>query len=341
MYLSHNITNLLVEIALAKQKLEIFYSQNKDKISQQIYNNDAHSLSLIANEIGLEINVNDAAKLLKGESLESDDVRAQLVTNIIRTHNLSVGLSENDSITIDRNAMLNINKSIAHNTIEEWKIKFRSQNESSSLLFDDLRTVIKPEFRKVDANTEINNIIQEYKDNTSSPRFYKIAVYIYRLLELHPFASYNKYTILFIGQLMLNKYLTPDRRLVNLTTLFVEKDVEIVKSFRLTAEDKRQVAWIELFLNIILENLQEACKDLKTTTKNKQKATDQPFLDLNKRQLKILNYLQNIPTVKREDYVEMMRVSAMTAYRDLNDLLEKNLLKTIGQGRGTKYMLSS
>ena len=69
--------------------------------------------------------------------------------------------------------------------------------------------------------------------------------------------------------------------------------------------------------------------------------TSQPFLDLNKRQLKILRYLQNIPTVQRDDYCQMMDVSTMTAYRDLNDLVSKKLIKVEGQGRGTKYKLAS
>ena len=72
-----------------------------------------------------------------------------------------------------------------------------------------------------------------------------------------------------------------------------------------------------------------------------ERAKKQPFLDLNPRQLKVLRYLQNVPYIKREDYCHMMDVSTMTAFRDVNDLVRKKLLKVEGQGRGTKYRLST
>ena len=85
----------------------------------------------------------------------------------------------------------------------------------------------------------------------------------------------------------------------------------------------------------------ETREEMVKTLNEEDKSSKKPFLDLNKRQLKILRYLQTIPTVKREDYVQMMDVSTMTAYRDLTELMEKKLVKLEGQGRGTKYMLSN
>jgi predicted HTH transcriptional regulator len=100
--------------------------------------------------------------------------------------------------------------------------------------------------------------------------------------------------------------------------------------------------WIERFVKSMARDVEEQKNEIdKQMAEEQEKNAKQPFLDLNKRQLKILKYLQTIPTVKREDYCAMMDVSTMTAYRDLDDLVNKKLIKVEGRGRGTKYMLVS
>ena len=90
-----------------------------------------------------------------------------------------------------------------------------------------------------------------------------------------------------------------------------------------------------------INTLKDLCaENLKDTIKEGE-SKKQPFLNLNKRQLKILKYLQKISQIKREEYVEIMEVSTMTAYRDLDELVKKGLLKVSGQGRSTRYILAS
>jgi Fic family protein len=114
---------------------------------------------------------------------------------------------------------------------------------------------------------------------------------------------------------------------------------ENIKIWQKCIEDQDSSNWLERFilnLNAAVKEDKDKILGLVNTSKNTSK---QPFLDLNRRQLKILRYLQTIPTVKREDYVQMMDVSTMTAFRDLTDLVEKKLLRVEGRGRGTKYLL--
>lgn len=99
--------------------------------------------------------------------------------------------------------------------------------------------------------------------------------------------------------------------------------------------------WIEMFAQIIATEIKGVREKATRYSTDENKPTAQPFLNLNKRQLKILKYLQTIPTVKREDYVQMFDISTMTAFRDLNELLEKKLLRVDGQGRATKYLLGN
>ncbi|MEW6233407.1 MAG: DeoR family transcriptional regulator [Chloroflexota bacterium] len=43
--------------------------------------------------------------------------------------------------------------------------------------------------------------------------------------------------------------------------------------------------------------------------------------------------------ISRKEYCEFTGISHMTAYRDLNELVESGLLKTIGAGRYVRYVL--
>ncbi len=62
-------------------------------------------------------------------------------------------------------------------------------------------------------------------------------------------------------------------------------------------------------------------------------------VDLNIRQLKILQYLQQHDTVDLQTCVELFQTSKVTASRDLSQMTEKGVLQRTGKGRNTCYGL--
>lgn len=61
---------------------------------------------------------------------------------------------------------------------------------------------------------------------------------------------------------------------------------------------------------------------------------------LNDRQLKILTFFKQHKKLSRKKYASMMNIGIATAFRDLNDLNAKGLIKSTGQGRGTAYVIA-
>ncbi|MFC1780579.1 DeoR family transcriptional regulator, partial [Patescibacteria group bacterium] len=115
---------------------------------------------------------------------------------------------------------------------------------------------------------------------------------------------------------------------------------EYIEAWKQAAGESDDITlWIERFIRNFASEIKDTRESIEKLIQEYQEKNKQPFLNLNRRQLKILRYLQNIPQVKREEYVEMMDVSTMTAYRDLTELVRKGLLRLEGQGRGTRYML--
>lgn len=62
-------------------------------------------------------------------------------------------------------------------------------------------------------------------------------------------------------------------------------------------------------------------------------------LGLNERQIKALNYLQEKHMLTRKGYERIFSVSKVTAFRDIEELIEKDFVKVEGKGPAAKYYL--
>ena len=59
---------------------------------------------------------------------------------------------------------------------------------------------------------------------------------------------------------------------------------------------------------------------------------------LNERQKNAFSYVQKHGQITRKEYVQINHVANTTAYEELRDMADKNLLDVKGKGRGTKYV---
>jgi hypothetical protein len=339
MYLSHNIVNQLVRIESELTKLQLKNSssaQFNKILDQKLFG----SLFYLANNLGLTITLKDAEKLARDKKIETQDFRGELIENFKSGWKLATSIAESEHIGVNSHIILQINHTLAKGAVEDWKLKYRDAGDPFSLLYDDLLELVLPENKNTSAEQLVDNYVLEYSKEGEN-RFYKFSFFIYRLLQLQPFMAFNKFSIILIAELALSKLLGSQYNPVIMALFLTQQKPQILKAFEIPDAAAREVTWHELCLNFIAEAYEQANKQVNDKQSGKRLNSDKPFLDLNKRQLKILKYLQTIPTVKREDYVQMMDVSAMTAYRDLNVLLKHKLIKTLGTGRGTKYMLAS
>jgi diguanylate cyclase (GGDEF)-like protein len=64
------------------------------------------------------------------------------------------------------------------------------------------------------------------------------------------------------------------------------------------------------------------------------------YFQLNDRQRKLIEYLTTYGSIKNRDYYEIMGVSKSTGWRDLKDLMAKDLIQVAGRGKGSVYSLT-
>jgi hypothetical protein len=105
--------------------------------------------------------------------------------------------------------------------------------------------------------------------------------------------------------------------------------------------DDDQTLWIERFIRGISLDIVSLKNEAIRIEEEKIKKKKKKLLDLNSRQLKLIRHLKHNPKIKRKEYVKMMGVSTMTAYRDINELVDRNILECKGGGRSTHYVLKN
>ena len=102
--------------------------------------------------------------------------------------------------------------------------------------------------------------------------------------------------------------------------------------------------WIFYFSSIILE-AQKNAKQVILFTLNKTKFLDKHKGNLNERQLKVILKIFDFGIegfegdITAKKYISITKSSRATATRDLQDLVEKNILSQKGAGRNVKYMI--
>ena len=339
---SDRLVRTIAKIEEAKVSLELndLGYDLKTKLTEE-----TKSLNIfhIANMLGFQITLKDAQKIVQGRKLESEDPKFNVLTNFRNVLEFNNSSASDSYVQIDLNLLLHLNKIVLTDWRESWDVKLRAINEIADLDIDGWADYWD---REIDANelpTEISGLIQWYKISFETVHpIISTAVVVHRLIQLAPFNSGNKLTIIALADYMLTKAGYTEKAFLPLVRLFDQNDADFKQSWEFAVAAKDLGMWIEKFVMAIETELSEnLSKAEKVIASEKQKSTNQPFLDLNKRQIKILRYLQTIPTVKREDYCAMMDVSTMTAFRDMRELVRKKLVKVEGRGRGTKYKLAT
>lgn len=61
---------------------------------------------------------------------------------------------------------------------------------------------------------------------------------------------------------------------------------------------------------------------------------------LNERQIQAINHMKTKGFITNHEYTELLHVTDRTALRDLQDMLQKKLIRKEGQKKGTRYMLN-
>lgn len=340
--INDRLLNLIVDLEINRVLMEQAGLPSGLRTKQR---EKAKALSLfhLAHMLGLNVTVRDAEKLAEGRKLPIEDARANIINNFRNVLEFNRSNVAGSFMDLDLTMMLHLNKILLNGWKESWDVKIRTAGDSIDPTLDDWIKYQNPQASQGDVEAKLKELLEWYKiEGSRIHPILRVGVLVYRLIEILPFVGANKLTIIALADFFLFRYGYVSKTYLPITRNFDLYADEYFEAWEICKKKFDLTLWLERFARNLGKDLKENRSEIdRIIGEEKEKSSKQPFLDLNKRQLKVLRYLQTIPTVKRDDYCQMMDVSTMTAYRDLDALVQKKLIRVEGRGRGTKYMLVS
>lgn len=160
------------------------------------------------------------------------------------------------------------------------------------------------------------------------------------LIQLYPFTCLNAATVFASFELFLNVKDVGGDGLVPIWSIVAEDTNAFYAYYRDIISTGRAVdALLELMVVGWHKAIESARREVVKLSYNEEIKGRAKFLNLNHRQLSTLRHLQTHIKITRREYMSLFRVSTMTAYRDLTDMVDKKLLVLNGHGRGVYYVL--
>lgn len=339
--LTHTMLNNIVKLEVERKGI-LDMDINEEIERKARLSARASDIFHIGNIMGIKTTLKLARKIALGKTLRVEDYKGKYLTNF-RNALEYIFSSEVSYYSRQKDVLVHLNKILINDVAEEWDAKYRTSGEEIIDRDDNWIKLRDEDIASVEVQSQALSALNWFSSSRSRVHpLIRIPAVIYRLIRLAPFVIGNKITILATAKYLFAKEEYHVNGYLSLMKNFDIYEEEYIEAWKQAAHESDDITlWIERFIRNLSNEMSSVRERIEKIQEKHREKNKQPFLDLNRRQLKVLRYLQNIYQVKREEYVEMMDVSTMTAYRDLNELVKKGLIRIEGKGRGTSYMLAS
>jgi Fic family protein len=163
------------------------------------------------------------------------------------------------------------------------------------------------------------------------------AVAHHQLVTIHPFSDGNGRTARALATLILYLYGYDIKKLFALEDYYNLNRQVYYQAIQKVRQDGNLTGWIEYFAQGLLIELQQVLEQVENF--NLEPIIHQTPIHLTQRQRDILDFIATNGLINRSDVVDITSVSKKTAYRELEYLREKGLIKRKGQGPSSHYVL--
>jgi Fic family protein len=290
--------------------------------------------------IGYPIGYDQAERVQKGKVLPSAKKRLQIFSNYRGILEFTKSYNKTQSIPPSAELMQHINKLLTSRILEEWETgKIRSFSELPNEIYDTWYSNrdYYPELNTSQHFDDLSRWIFKKDDNIH--KLIKLAIFTYEMIDKAPMLGANQLTTISLLSVYSKEldYNYESSFSFMKAINFIQDD--LISAFKLSKGNRDLTIFIEAFLYALSLEMLNLENIYSTTFEQKVKQQGKLASKFNSRQLKILDYLENIDKITRNEYMKMMGISFMTAYRDLNNLVEEKYLESKGTGRGTFYRL--
>ncbi|MCC7304358.1 hypothetical protein IT418_03030 [bacterium] len=324
--ISHELVSHLISIekTLATLPKSADYAAFYKKQARDIQITDVLTL---AESMELSISPDDAREILDSHNQRTTQPQLRLLRNCISVMKYAKTVREN---TFTSAVLQQENKLLTDGFSDFWEEgKVRSAHESTTLTHDGLRNrPTQPEFQLW---IDIRQLLS-YTNDKINPLLLA-GITSYHLISSYPFLQFNLQTAL------LNAFtITRQSRYWALGTTSVMAALwKTLQRTDFTFDPSPQ--HFTAFVEKMTKEYKTQIETIHDALVHRSSIAPRIRASLNDRQLKILTYFKQHKKLTRKKYASMMSIGIATAFRDLNDLTQKCLIKSVGKGRGTSYVI--
>ncbi len=343
------INNLLLEI----QKAQGYLLGKMDALGFEVKNNA--SLNIITENIL-------KSSEIEGELLNKEQVHSSVARKLGLDFNANIAVSRNIEGIVDMmiDATQNFDKQITEERLFGWhallfptgysgmyKIevgKYRTDKNGPMQVVSGHLGKERVHYQAPDANilpAEMMSLI-DYINNDNTNLFIKASIAHLWFVILHPFEDGNGRIARALTDMILAKADNSSYRFYSMSSQIQNNRKAYYEILEKTQKGSIDITkWIEWFLENLLNAINSSEKILKKVLKRAEFWQKHVNTIFNERQKKVLHrfmddFVGNLTSTK---WAKMCNCSQDTASRDITDLINKKILKKIGTGRSTHYVL--
>ena len=330
---TEKIVNCIAKIASARQIIADarIFPLYAAKLKQEALIRSSHySTSIEGNPLNL-----DEVKTLINNNQQPTTKAEQEVLNYFNVLN---HLGDYSDKIITKDILLMVHKDLTKDLLSkpEYEGKFR----------DTPVAVANPLTKEVNhvppAAYKVPDLVDELFDwlNNSTDEMYPViiaGILHYELVRIHPFIDGNGRTgrlmatlILSIHEFDINKYFTLDE--------YYNRDRQAYVDALKSADRNRDLTgWLEYFCQGVLYSIDKVKWEVLNLAQITSKY--EYTIELTSNEISVLILLEEKGYVQNKDIQKRLDISPQASYKIIRKLKDKKLIKSVGKGRNTKYVL--
>jgi Fic family protein len=300
----------------------------------------SEEIQAISDLIGFPMGLQKAMEIQGGKILSTQGSPYTIFNNYRSVQDFIKSYNRQQFIQPSTQLLTHINKLVLSGIVDDWEYgKYRRFSEKPNEIYDSWykHRDFYPDIEPVKYFDELFEWMLNPKIKIH--KLIQLCIFVFEMIDKAPLQTGNQLTaILTFSAAMKDMGYNPDN-ILPIGKIFNFLNEDLVEAFKLSKTRKDLTIFIEALLYSLSLEMLNVENNVTNTHEQKVKKHIQQNRELNPRQNKILEYLQFNGKISRQEYSKMMGISFMTAFRDLNELLEHKYISQKGAGRGTYYLL--
>ncbi|MCC7289780.1 hypothetical protein IT417_00800 [bacterium] len=337
--ITHLILNYIVKIELAVAHVNSVHLPNTN--FQHVYEKlHAEDIDKLGELIAYPIGYSKSLDVQRGRIMPSLKPKLRIFTNYRSTHDFIDSYTPANFIKPSFDLSVHINKLVMKGIVDDWDIsKLRGFSDKPNETLDTWYKY-RDFFPNLDPKKHFSEVYA-WIDNPKIKvnKLIQTATLLYEYIDKAPFYSGNQITALLSLACTLKAYGYNPKNLLPLAKSIYFISEDLIAAYKISKNKRDLTAFIEAYLYTLSLTTTAVSNLYKDVYENKATNVGQMQQLFNQRQLKTIEFLEVEGKITRREYSKLMGISFMTAFRDLQELMDKGYIVQKGNGRGTHYTL--